>query len=291
MQTNAKISVFLLCALVALSSAQYSSYNNSGSDWTGLCQTGKQQSPINVPNTDNMTLSNDVSLDFNYVQTVSNVGVLHNEGLLLVASSNMGTISVRMPGHNQPLTYQASDIQFHAPSEHTIQGKHFDLEAQITHTLTSGSQANDTTAPITVIVSILFSAQTNDPSVFLDDLGFGKNSTTNNFNVGLASFASKLHTFAYYQGSQTEAPCVEGESWYVFTDIQEMSAVQKQSINQFWSGNSTFAGGKGNNRITQNLNGRQVYKGVESSVFSGSSLVYALSGGFAMTAGLLALLL
>jgi len=42
-----------------------------------------------------------------------------------------------------------------------------------------------------------------------------------------------------------------------------MSADQLEEFNQMWQGNSTFAGGNGNNREVLPLNGRKIYsKGI-----------------------------
>ena len=66
-----------------------------------------------------------------------------------------------------------------------------------------------------------------------------------------------------YHGSLTTPPCTEEVEWLILPTPIHMSADQLEEFNQMWQGNSTFAGGKGNNRELMPLNGRKIYsKGI-----------------------------
>ena len=70
-----------------------------------------------------------------------------------------------------------------------------------------------------------------------------------------------------YEGSLTApAPqpdktvdCSENINWIILHDPQPISSKQLNEIQHMWSKNATFAGGNGNNREIQALNGRKIY--------------------------------
>ena len=65
--------------------------------------------------------------------------------------------------------------------------------------------------------------------------------------------------FYHYMGSLTTPPCTEEVSWWVLPKPLHISQEQMDVINAQWKNNNTFAGGKGNNRAVQPLNGRTIY--------------------------------
>ncbi len=66
-----------------------------------------------------------------------------------------------------------------------------------------------------------------------------------------------------YQGSLTTPPCTEDVEWLILPTPIHMSKAQLQEFTVMWQGNSTFAGGNGNNREVIPLNGRKIYsKGI-----------------------------
>ena len=50
-------------------------------------------------------------------------------------------------------------------------------------------------------------------------------------------------------------------NWYVLDSVLPISATQLSTFNAFYKGNSSFAGGNGNNRGIRALNDRTIKKG------------------------------
>ena len=62
-----------------------------------------------------------------------------------------------------------------------------------------------------------------------------------------------------YMGSLTTPGCSEVVEWVVINDPQNISPTQLQFFTSMWAGNSTFAGGFGNNRMVQAIGNRTIY--------------------------------
>ncbi len=96
------------------------------------CETGRSQSPVNIVHT---VRGGGPALRFRYAD---------NE---LVVENTGHVIEVPMPaGGHQTLgiggkTYTLTQFHFHAPSEHTLNGRHFDLEAHLVHQSADGQLA------------------------------------------------------------------------------------------------------------------------------------------------------
>jgi hypothetical protein len=67
------------------------------------------------------------------------------------------------------------------------------------------------------------------------------------------------HSFYLYDGSFTTPPCTEGVKFIVMQEIQYITFSDIAIFQRFWGGNTRFAGGRGNNRLVQPLNGRQIF--------------------------------
>jgi carbonic anhydrase len=76
---------------------------------------------------------------------------------------------------------------------------------------------------------------------------------------GVLSQTTVFAPYYYYQGSMTVPNCTDMFSWYVLATPQRISTKQLAAFSKKWSLNDTFAGGRGNNRATQELNSRTLY--------------------------------
>lgn len=167
----------------------------------------------------------------------------------------------------------------HAPSEHTINGRLYDLELHIVHV--------DSTKTPAAVLGFLFevSNDANAENEALDML-LPRNLTSLSeiTEMNLANFLSKVEfrEFYNYPGSFTTPPCTEGINWFVIKDVQKISQQQLQSFTRLWAGNATFANGRGNNRITLPLGSRTLLKtnfDISSSAQRSSKLSAFLSEG------------
>lgn len=156
--------------------------------------------------------------------------------------------------------YNVLQFHIHAPSEHTIDGKHYDLELHIVHQNTRDSNL----AVLGVFFDRSVGTKDNDFLTNLIANSTSGNSTSKYWKVGtlpLMNLVTNLDSekIYHYQGSLTTPPCTETVSWIVVDDPQPISQNQLNFFNSRWMGNKTFADGYGNNRIVQPLNDRHIY--------------------------------
>lgn len=184
------------------------------------------------------------------------------------------TVKVSFPGPNDGILestfwdgskslFKLAQFHVHAPSEHSVDGKLFDLEIHFVHTY-----ADDPThlgAVIGVFFDMEEGGEYDNPFLheMLDFTGDFKVGTEKALPNGLdvLNFLSNLEFKKYwsYFGSLTTPPCTEGIRWHVLEQVQPISKHQLDEFTALWARNATYAGGNGNNREIQKLNGRTVY--------------------------------
>ena len=81
-------------------------------------------------------------------------------------------------------------------------------------------------------------------------------------NLNLNTFVNTYAKGTYFSlnGSLTTPPCSEGVRWTVVKEPVPMSKAQKEAMDAMWKSDSSFAEGKGNNRVVQPLNDRVLLK-------------------------------
>jgi carbonic anhydrase len=140
--------------------------------------------------------------------------------------------------------YQLAQYHFHAPSEHTVNGKHFPMEMHMVHTAPGGKLA--------VIGIMINSGKHNaafDPIWSNLPKQKGAESHLPAVKVDVDALLPRARTTYRYDGSLTTPPCSESVKWLMMTTPIELSASQ---IGQF------TALVKNNNRPVQPLNGRPI---------------------------------
>jgi carbonic anhydrase len=120
--------------------AEKVSYKESGRDWDeGVCSYGQLQSPIDIPlneetrseNFQRLVYSENVHFDERFGNITS--AVIEDRGpALWVSLKDKGNITFWDENLNKSY-YDALQFHFHAPSEHTFDGNHYDLEMHIVH--------------------------------------------------------------------------------------------------------------------------------------------------------------
>lgn len=116
------------------------SYINNGNDWECMCKEGKQQSPIDLPYKEG-AITSDVKPFFTFFE-VNPVSKQFEDSFLMDPASKMhlvlqdNMIKIFHQNFGKAITmdgavYQAQEIAFHTPGEHTIEGKIFDMEMQV----------------------------------------------------------------------------------------------------------------------------------------------------------------
>lgn len=153
--------------------------------------------------------------------------------------------------------YHLINVHFHAPSEHTINGKHFPLEAHMVHQSASGAL---------VVVGTLFRdrSQSDDLDGILHTSRDRRaasefHSVLDHISHGDEEF--EIHTpsiignagYCTYQGSLTTPPCSEGVTWLLALQDQPVD-ISDVEYYQRLSASTQFH----NNRPVHPLNAREV---------------------------------
>jgi len=141
------------------------------------------------------------------------------------------------------ITFKLKQANFHTPSEHSIQGKSFPLEAQFLHSDIKGNMA---------IVAILFREGRPNPGLekVLKQLPNESNKAVTLKSRLLASEMMPSNQDYYrFSGSLTSPPCTEGIRWIL---IKTPMTASKEQID------ALAALTQHNNRPLQALNGRLI---------------------------------
>lgn len=187
------------------------------SDAFGTCGTGIRQSPID--------LRAAVPSDGHRVAWTYPEGALevsYNEHVVDLID-NGHTIQLAAPGgsllHLVDGDYTLAQLHFHAPSEHTVDGRFFPLEIHLVHQSASGRLA---------VVGVLV-----EPGERHDGLALlaenlpqepGQSLHFDDVIVDIDGIVPRTGGYYTYSGSLTTPPCTEGVQWFVMEARMESRA-------------------------------------------------------------------
>ncbi|MCP3923409.1 MAG: carbonic anhydrase family protein [Desulfobacterales bacterium] len=199
------------------------------------CSTGKNQSPVNLKGMVESKLSP--------------VVIKYRAGGNVVVN-NGHTIQVNYkPGNNITLndhTYELKQFHFHSPSENTIEGRSYPMEAHFVHLDKVGNIA---------VIAVMFkegekNAELEKAWVHMPSHANIKSSLP--VSVDANRILPEDHSYYRFNGSLTTPPCSEGVLWIV---MKSFSIASKKQINKF-----TRTMHHPNNRPVQPLNARIILK-------------------------------
>jgi carbonic anhydrase len=220
--------------------------------WGDDCQLDSIQSPINI--NENEVVEDDSKFSFESInyETIESTSVTYqNEFSISTPTLDNGNITVKINGTT--FTYKLLNIHFHLNSEHTINGKNYDMEMHIVHENTNTEDKNN----LHMVIAYIFEIDDDDEeNSFINSIGFNTGEEVKNVNV---KDIVKNEDVYYYKGSLTTPPCTEDVNWVVIEDIKKMSQEQFDKFKEYVKKlNNNYS--NGNNRKTFELNGRKVYK-------------------------------
>ncbi|GBB85372.1 hypothetical protein RclHR1_11920003 [Rhizophagus clarus] len=207
---------------------------------------GNKQSPINFnTNTDRPS---PLTSGFFRIYNTDNFTVSNSHGIEFTDLLRRSAITFDF------VTYDFQQVHFHIPSEHRIDGKHYDAEAHFVF-----KDRNNNLS----VIGVLYSVNAGGFSKFLSSFPYPPKDITWTFgrlpDVMTADLLSVIFSIAEfgttspwayrYYGSLTTPPCNEGVTWWVATKILPISVDQLISIRALTGYNS---------RPTQPRNGRTV---------------------------------
>jgi carbonic anhydrase len=197
-----------------------------------LCSTGQQQSPVDIAQPAGADLPN---LEFHYAPT--KVDIVNNGHTIQVnyaAGSWMQVNGTR---------YDLLQFHFHAPSEHTVAGRHAAAEMHLVHKSAAGALA--------VVGVLLEEGETNSRFDPVWSHLPAKAGPAQQFDVQIDAddlLPQDQRTYRYL-GSLTTPPGTEGVSWFLMQEPVRLSKAQIAAFTHIYSRN---------NRPTQPLHGRIV---------------------------------
>ncbi len=246
------ISTFIsVCTLIAITSAHaekpttnWTYQGKSGPEYWGelsvdnvACSKGKNQSPINI--------DTEATIDF------KQEGIKLNYSMLVADSiKNTGrSIEVVMRSGGSMILddveYELKQFNFHTPSENTVNGKHFPLEAHFMHQNDDGELA---------VLAMLFIPGKADATLNAlwesMPMKAGESTRLSSKSLKTIETDSKFSNYYRFNGSLTTPPCTEGVRWVV---MQTPMTVSEEQIKLLQT-----ALKYPNNRPVQKINARQI---------------------------------
>jgi carbonic anhydrase len=231
---------------------------------------GNAQSPIDITSAIfDPTLQ---ALNFNY-RDLNNAIFFNNNGESLRVDFTDPTSILTGGALQNGQSFRVTNIHFHTPSDHTINGGQFPLELHIVHQNTNPALALPNNTNELTVVSTLFRLGDANPWLqpFVDAINAGLNDpAATNLQVaggrrnltGTLRLLDILPNPAYYYtypGSLTTPGCRQTVTWHVLRNIQTASGAQLQALRSPFS---QFP----NSRPVQPLNNRIVRTNLPFSV-------------------------
>jgi len=197
------------------------------------CSTGKNQSPVNLTN---MIEGELPVLNFNY--KAGGNEVINNGHTIQVNYSSGSTINIGKR------TFELKQFHFHSPSENTIEGHAFPMEAHFVHADADGNLA---------VVAIMFepgehNAELEKAWAHMPENEGGEHALSN--AVDANTLLPLDHDYYRFNGSLTTPPCSEGVNWFV---MKHFDTASQQQIDKF-----THTMHHANNRPVQPVNAREI---------------------------------
>ncbi|GJP46946.1 hypothetical protein CLOM_g6185 [Closterium sp. NIES-68] len=225
-------------------------YDLSGTDWKGLCQSGKKQSPINIV-TSAVKRADGPSL-LKVKHPLSREITVTNEEHAAAVSPQAGKrYYLTLPSGLHKLDH--SDLQ--VPSIHLVNGVQAPMEAKFAYVNTGNTTRKS-------VFTVLLQLHPADKDNAWLDLWLNRIPAAVNGTVKVAAKTNFMELlsfnvpFWHYEGSQVHPPCTEVVDWFVSMRPKFVSTRQLATYMNFLS--RTNSGDRTNNRLPQPLNGRVV---------------------------------
>lgn len=143
----------------------------------------------------------------------------------------VGDNAVEQPNREK---YVVESIKFHSPSEHTVDGEHFDMEMQIVHREAATGEVLN--------LALMFHAKEGGHNHFLDRLQFNNlpqqaGDSTVIHKTNLYSGLPFDKSYFSYKGSETHPPCTQGVQWRIFEHPVSMSNEQLKNHQAVFASN------------------------------------------------------
>merc|ERR1719357_2118982 len=253
------------------SGASHWNYQQSGhggpDHWSGVCESGQAQSPVDISQAESVTLPNWHFV--NYEKIMNKVQITNNGHSLKFSADNVLVPSVS--GGGLPGNFIFAQGHFHwgnssmVGSEHLVGGRAFPLELHLVHynskygTIGEALKYKDGLAVIGIMHEI---SDVDNPSLepimkSLDYVNNAKDQVLSSQGFSLGSLLPPdPSAFFRYDGSLTTPGCTEVVTWSLLHQNQVVSEQQLQRLRSLLDSEGLPMGD--NFRPVQPLNGRKI---------------------------------
>merc|ERR1719183_3212042 len=272
--------------------------------WGGLCSTGREQSPINVVTADvadsclgggdGTMVSSAMTMETHYTAALSYVKHTGYAFQLFETSPHTHELDtldeVQVMAEGQPkghaiingAMYNFYQVHWHAPSENTVDGQSFPMEAHFVHQLDDDALVGGYHR--LAVIGLLYELS-DDCNEFLDYFWstFPDDKGSESYDGQALDFNDKLTAalaegYYHWYGSLTTPPCTEGVSWNL---LKKTEKVCQRQVDKLRESLDNYQQLDFNNRVVQPLNHRVVtHRHCDASTMfeEGSKWVYANNG-------------
>ncbi len=218
----------------AVSHEKHWDYSENGpvhwGNFSKTCDLGQSQSPINIVLGETVTidpkdiikLDDDIAMPATVIDNGHSIKVTPEKG-------------ARTIFRGEP--YQLIQFHFHGKSEHTVDGKRYDMVAHYVH-------QNLNTKDL-LVVAVFFEEGKNNPPLDLIINNVGKEITINPSDIA----PKERKHFFHYVGSLTTPPCSENVQWFLLKNPAQASKEQIAAFRKYYVDNE---------RPVQELNDRVI---------------------------------
>ena len=259
--THLPIFLILSYSLVSVINTCDFDYEDEGRSWNGTCAAGTAQSPVNI-DTHHSVCDSSLMFDIFFNRGVQSISAVDNGFSLQIDHEISALYTLDING--DLLEYQAQQLHFHTPAEHTIDGKIFDLELHIVHKSLDHRVDYWTTNNEIAVLAVLFEVDNSaGPNSFIDALDAQNIGKLLNLDIQeiLGSKLYSLGSYYTYYGSLTTPPCSESVLWYVISTPLKITRKQLETLMRREKRSHRYEDIRKNNRALQPLNGRTIRMG------------------------------
>ena len=162
-------------------------------------------------------------------------------------------------------TYYAAQFHFHAPSEHLVNGKQYDL---CIHTVNVLESANTDKGRSYAVLGYLFEKDDYAPDMpwlakMIKALPTSDGTATFEFDwESFSEWVPNRGSYWHYEGGLTTPGCDEAVNWHINQNIFKINPTQLAVFNNLWVKTSfNKLAGQGNNRPVMSYGSRLVHRG------------------------------
>ena len=213
------------------------------------CGSGEAQSPINIVTRSTHREQLAMALDYDVRKAD-----YFNNGHTVVVDSDRSIKIADVNEFGEPYMHEYDLVQFHfhTLSEHTVNGKRYDMELHFVHADDDGNLA---------VLGVLvregrYNAWFRDMFNNLPDAGDGESDMLSaRLPFNYERLLPRSRSFFSYEGSLTTPPCSEGVKWLILRQPIQMSSQQIEAFRDLFQ---EFGEHYHTNRPVQDINGREV---------------------------------